>query len=73
MKCHRCGTTMHALTTTLPFKTGPESIVVIKDLPVFECLGCHEYLLDDATMAQVETLLSKVSEGAEVEVVRFAA
>jgi YgiT-type zinc finger domain-containing protein len=64
---------METRTTLLPFKTGPESIVIIKDLPVTECTNCHEYLLDDLTMTKVESLLDNATAGAELEVVRFAA
>lgn len=73
MTCHVCGGRMDRLITDLPFKVSESSIVILKGLPVLQCNNCSEYVLEDAVMAQVETILGKVDKSAELEIIRFAA
>ena len=54
MTCHVCGAQMRRIFTDLPFKTGHNSIVILKDLPVMQCPNCREFLLDDPTMEQID-------------------
>ena len=73
MKCHVCGAGLNPIVTDLPFKIADRSIVIVKELPVLQCEGCREFLIEDAVMERVEALLEKVGATAELEVVRFAA
>lgn len=73
MKCHICGGILEPIATDLPFKLSRRAIVVIRDLPVLQCAACHEYLLEDVVMSRVDHILAGIAEGAELEVVRFAA
>jgi YgiT-type zinc finger domain-containing protein len=73
LKCHQCGAEMEDVVTDLPFKVRGNSIVIIKDLPVRQCGNCSEYLIEDAVMAKVDILLSRVDASAEVEILRYAA
>lgn len=73
MKCHNCGETFESVTTDLPFKTGPHSIVIIKSLPVLQCGNCGEYLIEDAIMQKVDAIISATEREVEVEVIRYAA
>ena len=73
MKCYICGARMESMITDLPFKISMESIVILKDLPVHQCVNCSEYLLDDPVMARVEQILEKADTAAELEIIRFAA
>lgn len=73
MKCHVCGAEMYRTVTDLPFKVKQDAIIILKGLPVWQCSNCQEYLIEDAVMAQVEPLLDKMGDAAELEVVRFAA
>lgn len=73
MKCHICGGVLEPIATDLPFKLSKRAIVVIRDLPVLQCAACHEYLLEDVVMSRVDDILAGIAEGAELEVVRFAA
>ena len=73
MKCRVCGSTLHPLTTDLPFKVSDRTIVIVKDLPVKQCEACSEYLIDDAVFAKVEALLSGVDASVELEIIPFAA
>lgn len=45
----------------------------LKGLPVFQCDGCSEYLLEDRVLKRVEEILEKVDTGAELEVIKYAA
>ena len=73
MKCHVCGGEMTATTSDLPFKLAPNRLVIFKNLPVFQCGQCGEYLLEDAVMVRVEERLQGVDASAELEIVRYAA
>ena len=73
MRCHICGSEMRSMITDLPFKISEKTIVILKDVPVFQCGNCSEYLLDDAVMKRVEEILAKVDSSAELEVIKFAA
>ncbi len=73
MKCHVCGSQMNSLITSLPFKVNETTIVILKDLPVFQCENCTEYLLDDPVLARVEAILERVDSTAELEVIKYAA
>jgi YgiT-type zinc finger domain-containing protein len=64
---------MKHVNTDLPFKVRENSIVIIKDLPVWQCGNCGEYLIEDEVMTKVDILLGRVDASAEVEILRYAA
>jgi YgiT-type zinc finger domain-containing protein len=73
MKCASCGSNLRSTLTDLSFKVTDRTMVVVKDVPVLECVACPEYLLEDHVMAAVDRILARVNTDAELEVVRFAA
>ncbi len=73
MKCHVCGAGLRPVATDLPFKLSEHTIIIIKELPVLQCEGCREFLIEDAVMERVEALLAEAGTAAELEVIRFAA
>ena len=64
---------MNRINTDLPFKLSEERIVIFKQLPVLQCRACREYLIEDAVMARIDTLLAEADSTAELEVIRYAA
>jgi YgiT-type zinc finger domain-containing protein len=73
MKCGVCGSDLRPTHTDLPFKLRETAIVILKDLPVLQCGGCPQYLLEDSVLARVDEMLARVDSGAELEIVRYAA
>ncbi|WP_291322812.1 YgiT-type zinc finger protein [Desulfonatronospira sp.] len=73
MKCHLCGGRMDSVCTDLPFKLDQHRIVVVKDIPVEQCNSCSEFLISDPVMENLDSLISTVDSGIELEVRRFAA
>ena len=73
MKCRVCGGKMEAIVTDLPFKLSQRTIVILKDLPVLQCKNCNEFLIEDRVMGRVESILNKVDQLAELEIVKYAA
>ncbi len=73
MTCHVCGANMSNIQTNLPFKVSQTTIVILKELPVLQCDGCGEYLLDDDIMEHVEQIFERVDVTAELEVLKYAA
>lgn len=73
MRCHVCGSELVSMVTDLPFKLNETTIVILKDLPVLQCRGCSEYLLEDAVMERVDEILRQANAQAELEIIRFAA
>ena len=70
--CHNCGGKLKKVITNLPFKIKDNSIVIIKKLPVLQCLNCNEYLIEDSVMEKVDCILSKIDKTAEVEILNYA-
>lgn len=64
---------MHETQSDMPFKIDASHIVIFKELPVFQCEQCGEYLIEDAVMSRVEQFLARADTAAELEVVRYAA
>ena len=73
MNCHNCGAKYEKMLSDLPFKTGPHAIVIIKDVPVLQCSNCQDYLIEDTVMERIDTLLERIDEHAEVEILQYAA
>ncbi len=73
MRCHVCGGTLEPTVTDMPFKTDAKRIVILRDLPVQQCGSCGEYLIEDAVMARVDTMLAEADERAELEIMSYAA
>ena len=73
MKCTKCGGDMEYGRGDLPFKVRTNSIVIVKNLPLWECGNCDEYLLEDTVIERVDAMLLNLRDGAEVEILSFAA
>ena len=73
MRCHVCGSEMQAIVTSLPFKLNEMSIVIIKDLPISQCSGCNEYMMEDYVLKHLEKIFDSVNEQAEIEIIKYAA
>jgi YgiT-type zinc finger domain-containing protein len=73
MRCEVCGAELAAITTDLPFKVREPGIVILKGVPVWQCVRCPQYLLEDEVLALVDVLLRRVDGAIELEVVRYAA
>lgn len=72
MICHNCGGKLENLITNLPFKVNHDSIVIIKGLPVLQCLNCSEYAIEDEVMQNVDNILNRIDKTAELEVLSYA-
>ena len=64
---------MELQVTDMPFKLSDRTIVILKDLPVFQCENCVESVIEDPVMEKVDALLGKVNRTVELEIVQFAA
>lgn len=73
MKCAVCGAELRTTTTDLPFKVSDTTIVILKGLPVVQCGGCPEYLIEDEVLRRVDEILATVEGGTELEIIRYAA
>jgi YgiT-type zinc finger domain-containing protein len=73
MRCTVCGAELKPTTTDLPLKISDSTIVILKSLPVVQCVTCPEYLIEDAVLRRVDELLARVDGGIELEIIRYAA
>lgn len=73
MRCTSCGAELRTTKTDLPFKVSETAIVILKDLPVVQCVKCPEYLIEDAVLRRVDEILARVEGGTELEIIRYAA
>jgi YgiT-type zinc finger domain-containing protein len=58
--------------TDVPFKTNDSTIIIVKQVPIFQCTICSEYSLEDTAMEKVDEILFSVDEDAELEIRKFA-
>ncbi len=63
---------MVSIQTDLPFKVRETTIVIVKALPVLQCQGCGEYLLEDSVMQRVDEILERADVRAELEIIGYA-
>jgi YgiT-type zinc finger domain-containing protein len=73
VKCTLCGAELQAARTDLPFKVRETGIVILKDLPVFQCTRCPEHLIEDDVLARVDEILARLGHHVELEIIRYAA
>ena len=73
MRCTVCGAELEPTKTDLPFKISDSAIVILKSLPVLQCVKCPEYLIEDPVLRRVDELLARVDGGTELEIIRYAA
>ena len=73
MRCTACGAELRTTNTDLPFKVSETTIVILKSLPVLQCLRCPEYLIEDPVLRRVDAILAWVDGGTELEIIRYAA
>ena len=45
----------------------------MKNLPLYQCESCSEYLLEDPVLKRVEEIIENVDSAAELEVIKYAA
>jgi hypothetical protein len=50
-----------------------QTIVILKDLPVWQCENCAQYLLEDGVLSRVDAILASIDRAAELEIIRYAA
>jgi YgiT-type zinc finger domain-containing protein len=73
MKCAVCGAQLQPVQSDLPFKVSEQTIVILKQLPVWQCPNCAQYLIEDHVLRRVDEILDGVDHAAELEIIRFAA
>jgi YgiT-type zinc finger domain-containing protein len=73
MKCAVCGAQLQPVQSDLPFKVSEQTIVILKQLPVWQCPNCAQYLIEDRVLRRVDEILAGVDCAAEPEIIRFAA
>ena len=73
MRCTGCGAELRTTNTDLPFKLSDTAIVILKSLPVVQCVKCPENLIEDDVLRRVDEILARVDGGTELEIIRYAA
>ena len=71
MNCHFCKGSMKPSTTT-HFVDLKKCMIIVKNVPCWECAHCGEILLDDEVVARLDSIIKKVSElVTEIAVVEY--
>ena len=71
MTCHICGGRFEKVVTSVPFKVADDAIVIFRSLPVLQCLNCREYVIENAVMDKVETILGSFDGNVELRVLGY--
>jgi YgiT-type zinc finger domain-containing protein len=64
---------MSSVVSDFPFKVSSRTIVIIRDVPAYECDSCAEYLFADDVMECIDALLASTTGSGELTVIRYAA
>lgn len=73
MNCFFCKGEMKPSTTT-HFVDLKKCMVIVKNVPCFECEHCGEVLFDDEVVKRLDTIIQKVSDlMTEIAVVEYTA
>lgn len=73
MKCYICSAKLESVVTDVPFKMSSKKIVIVEDLPIYQCSQCREFLLDDFVMERVKAILETVDTASKLAIVEYAA
>jgi len=73
MKCHVCSGEIESTVTDFPFKLADHRILVVKNLPVEQCVSCGEYYLVDNVMQDLDEMIENTDRAAELEIRQYAA
>ncbi|RLC20579.1 MAG: YgiT-type zinc finger domain-containing protein [Deltaproteobacteria bacterium] len=57
--------------TSLPLKINDLPLVILKDLPAYQCESCREYMLDDSVLTHVEKIFDRINAETELEIVKY--
>jgi YgiT-type zinc finger domain-containing protein len=73
MTCGACGANLKPVQADLPFRREDDSIVIVRGLPVMRCPKCATYFLEDQVITKIHQLLALIRNGAQLEVIPYAA
>ena len=74
MNCFFCKGSMKPSTTTTRFVDLKKCMIIVKNVPFWECEHCGEILLYDEVVAGLDSIIKKVSElVTEIAVVEYDA
>jgi len=62
MKCALCQGSMLSGKTTLPYETGEEYLVVVKDIPAWVCQQCGDHFVEIKVVREVERIVAAAKQ-----------
>ncbi len=62
MKCPSCRGGMEKGTTSLPYESGRDKLIVVREVPALVCTQCGEVFIASPDLKRVEVLLNSVEK-----------
>ena len=62
MKCPLCKGEMQKGKTSMPYETGKDRLIVVKDVPALICDQCGESFIETSVLKRVEEILKVVEK-----------
>ena len=62
MKCPLCKGEMQKGKTSMPYETGKNKLIVVKDVPALICEQCGESYIESSVLKRVEKILETVEK-----------
>jgi len=62
MKCPLCKGEMQKGKTSMPYETGKDRLIVVKDVPALICEQCGESFIESSVLKRVEKILEAVEK-----------
>ena len=62
MKCPLCKGTMQKGKTSMPYETGKDRLIVVKDVPALICEQCGESYFEEKEVDAIEELIHSIEQ-----------
>ncbi|RJO63155.1 MAG: YgiT-type zinc finger protein [Dehalococcoidia bacterium] len=69
MKCE-CGSSLEKTTNCEQYKVG-DMVLVIANIPMFECPSCHAFYYDNNVLDRIDEIVASIKENADQKITLF--
>lgn len=73
MNCHVCGTSMTRIVSDLPFRVNRSVMIILRDLPLMQCIECGAYAFEERVMERVHEMVERLQSPSHLDAVLYDA
>jgi hypothetical protein len=64
---------MTRVVTDLPFRVDRSVMIILRDLPLTQCIECGAYAFEERVMERVHEIIDRLQSPSHLDAVRYAA